>query len=142
MERLTKKISKELTPLEVSKLLKDFVFELELGNVDKLFVHGSFDIIETALKQLEGLEEELGAALDFYECQTVKEWVVCMKKKLEAFEIIKKKGLHYLEVSLIRSNISYEDYCVELSREIGFQKLIDTKLKTEEEYDLLKEVLL
>lgn len=50
-------MNKELTPLEVSKQLKDFIFELELGNVDKLFVRGSFDIIETALKNYEMLLE-------------------------------------------------------------------------------------
>lgn len=52
-------MSKELTPLQVSKQLKDFIFELELGNVDKLFIRGSFDIIETALKAFEIIKENI-----------------------------------------------------------------------------------
>jgi hypothetical protein len=52
------KMNKELTPLDVLKQLKDFVYELELGNVDKLFVSGSFEIIETALKALQIIKEK------------------------------------------------------------------------------------
>lgn len=46
-------MSKELTPLEVSKQLKDFVLEFVKNGLDRRFVRGSFDIIENKLKALE-----------------------------------------------------------------------------------------
>lgn len=48
-------MSKELSLslLEIEKHLKDFVFELEMGKVDKMFISNSFEIIEKALKALE-----------------------------------------------------------------------------------------
>ena len=42
----------DLEALEVSKQLKDFVLEFIKNGLDRRFVHGSFDIIETALKAL------------------------------------------------------------------------------------------
>lgn len=56
-ERKTK-MNKELTPLEVSKQLKDFVLEFVNNGLDRIFINGSFDIIETALKRNIELEEE------------------------------------------------------------------------------------
>lgn len=44
--------------LEVSKQLKDFVLEFVNNGLDRLFVQGSFDIIEDALKRNIELEEE------------------------------------------------------------------------------------
>ena len=46
-------MSKELTPLEVSNQLKDFVLRFVENGLDRRVIHGSFDFIETALKALE-----------------------------------------------------------------------------------------
>ena len=88
-------MNKEISPLEVSKQLKDFIFELELGNVDKLFVKGSFDIIE---------------------------------KSLKALEIIKKKEVWLAHFKGFRKLKTYNEHTLEQL--------------TQEEWDLLKEVLL
>ncbi len=83
------------------------------------------DLFERVLIQLQPeLAQEFGLA------------VLEDKKKLKALEIIKEKGLHYLEISLIQGNCSYEEYSMECNR--GF---VDCKSKTKEEYNLLKEVL-
>ena len=65
-------MNKELSPLEVAKQLKDFVFELELGNADKHFVNGSFDIIETALKRNKKLEKALKIIKDICKLKVYK----------------------------------------------------------------------
>jgi hypothetical protein len=51
-------MSKELTPLEVSKQLKDFVLEFTKNGLDRRFVIGSFDIIDKQLKALEIIKEK------------------------------------------------------------------------------------
>jgi len=109
-------MSKELSPLEVAKQLKDFVFELELGNADKHFVNGSFDIIEIALKKYEVLQE------------VHKDFIDKNIKKLKALEIIKEK----------RVNVRFLISCKTLKE---YNDVISDHL-TQEEYDLLKEVLL
>lgn len=53
------------------------------------------------------------------------------QKKLKALEIIKEKLL-YIDFKLLLSSTDYETYCF----------MIGNKKLTEEEYDLLKEVLL
>ena len=71
-----------------------------------------------------------------------------LEQKLKAFdkalEVIKEKGLHYLEVALIRGNLSYDDYVTEMNIKLGVSRrpMIDGKLKTEEEFELLREMLL
>lgn len=58
------KMSKELTTLEVSKQLEDFVLEFVKNGLDRRFIHGSFDIIKTALKALEIIKENLVVSYD------------------------------------------------------------------------------
>lgn len=53
-----KTFNKELTPLEVSDQLKEFILEFVNNGLDRMFVNGSFDIIETALKALEIIKED------------------------------------------------------------------------------------
>lgn len=43
-------MNKGLTPLEVSKELKDFVLEFVKNGLDRRFICGSFDLIEKELK--------------------------------------------------------------------------------------------
>lgn len=52
-------MSKELSLslLEIEKHLKDFVFHLEMGKVDEMFISNSFEIIEKALNALEIIKE-------------------------------------------------------------------------------------
>ena len=77
--------------------------------------------------------------------KVLREWVLenACPKEVEALKIIKEKGLHYLEAALIQGNTSYEDYCNEMSITLGISNrpMIDSKIKTKEEYNLLKEVL-
>lgn len=60
-------MSKELTPLEVLKQLKEFVLEFVNNGLDKMFVQGSFDIIEKELKDYE--------AYKMYSCDEFREFV-------------------------------------------------------------------
>ena len=64
-----------------------------------------------------------------------------IEKSLRALEIIENKSLHWAEISLMQSDASYEDYCVEMDVKIGIRPMIDSRLKNEEEYELLKEIL-
>lgn len=93
-------MSKELSLslLEIEKNLKDFVFELEMGKVDEMFINNSFEIIE---------------------------------KSLKALEIIKEKEVN---VGLLSRCANAERYNKGICYELRYL--------TQEEYDLLKEVLL
>lgn len=51
-------MSKELEALEVSKQLKEFVLGFVKNGLDRRFIHGSFDIIETTLKALEIIKDK------------------------------------------------------------------------------------
>ena len=114
--------------LEALKLLVDFIKGFELGNVDKLFVDGSYDIIEKELKELEERREMM---------KRFNEACVPMildnetEKKLKALEIIKKWHI-YLDIDhknnayLMCITCNGETWCVAIPKE---------------EYDLLKEIL-
>lgn len=95
-----------------------------------------FDNVETTLRESSELRtrnyELLKESEQFYNERN---------KYKKAVKIIKEKGLHYLEVSLIQSCSSYKDYYVEMKITINTRPMIDSKIKTEEEYELLKEVL-
>jgi hypothetical protein len=56
-------MNKELTPLEVSKQLKDFVLEFVKNGLDRRFVRGSFDIIEKVLKAVDIINKKRVDAL-------------------------------------------------------------------------------
>lgn len=84
-----------------------------------------YDIIKNELIKYYQLREELNKALNLNECQTVKEWVELMQKKLAALEIIKKNI----------TNINENSYYGVLSI------FVNIKLLTKDEYSLLMEVL-
>lgn len=105
-------MNKELTPLEVSKQLKDFVLEFVKNGLDRMFVHASFNTIEKELKDYENLK---------LKHRSMQDAVLEDFKKLKALEIIKK-------------HIDLEDYDTAIC-------LVERKL-TQKEYDLLKEALL
>ena len=48
----------DLEALKVSKQLKGFVLEFIKNGLDRRFIHGSFEIIETALKALNIINEK------------------------------------------------------------------------------------
>ena len=96
-------MSKELTPLEVSKQLKDFVLEFVKNGLDRMFIRGSFDIIETELKQLEKQNKVLKI----------------VKKKVMGFVIlktVKEKYRVYDGEEYYYENLTKEEY--ELLKEL------------------------
>ena len=66
-----------------------------------------------------------------------------MKKALKALEIIKEKGCSYIEKALIVSCKSYEEYCFEMNSDRVYLSEYERRatIKTQEEFDLLKELL-
>ncbi len=124
-------MNKELTPLEVSKQLKDFVLEFVKNGLDRIFVNGSFDIIETTLKQAQKDKKELeeiknainqGAMLSqwSHDCHH--------EKELKVLEIIKET-----------LPVKEEDFFYDKETDTYF--FMGYKV-SKEKYDLLKEVLL
>ena len=114
-------LNDELTPLEVSKQLKDFVLEFVKNGLDRIFIHGSFATIETELKRLEEIDKVM-----FLNNQK-------MQKQDEILRIIKEKRV---DISLLLGSSDLETYNLHIySRKHG--GLIDYKL-TKAEFDLLK----
>ena len=111
------KMSKELSLslLEIEKHLKDYIFHFEMGKVDKMFISNSFEIIEKALKALE----------------IIKEKRVNVEEFIEMFE-------DWKEITYEKWIIYYEEngYYIQGNEDFDYNRL------TQEEYDLLKEVLL
>lgn len=126
-------MSKELTPLKALERLK----KLEFGYVDgngtpktmSLFGLKEFDIIETALKRQDSIEI---TAIDIE--QDNKELCKENKKLKRVLEIIKKKDVSMYWLRNSKSVDEYNNFILTDKRQ--YQKL------TQEEYDLLKEVLL
>lgn len=129
-------MNKELNALERIKKYYPFkIGELEYQNID---------IVETALKNYEHLYQIWNCKdSDTMIIQTTKTIHDENNKKLKALEIIKKKGCSYMEILLIVSCKRYEEYCFEMNSdrvyENGFE--CERAFKTQEEYDLLKELL-
>lgn len=125
-------MTKELDALEVSKQLKDFVLEFVKNGLDRRFIHGSFEIIETALKDYENLK---------LKHKSMQDAVLDDFKKLKALEIIKEKQVNVDNfLRHIKKETDYKEY----KRLCGLYKIMvfSDKDLTQEEYDLLKEVLL
>lgn len=78
-----------------------------------------------------------------------KDKIDCIEKHLKAFEIIKKKSLTNCNLALVKDNATYDGYCKEFEYFLnkynespnGFE-IVKEDLFTQDEYDLLKEVLL
>ena len=123
-------MSKELTPLEnFEYFIRCFAIDSneELGTVEKLYA-GTIKVIKSALKRLENYEKNEDFSKDVinYAFLSEKDKI----KKLRALEIIKdtKVCVMWLRNSLSSYNST--------------AALYDLPILTQEEYDLLKEVLL
>ena len=127
-------MNKELTPLEVSKQLKDFVLEFVKNGLDRMFVRSSFNIIEKELESLEKIDNSVSIIGPIEEMSPD-----VISKKLKALEIMKKKRLAW--VWFIDNKLSFEDYNKSVDFLVGEPAHKPKKL-TQEEYGLLKEVLL
>ena len=124
-------MNKELTPLQVSKQLKDFILEFVKNGLDRMFIDGSFDIIETALKQAQKDKEELEELKNAISNGTIQnQWANMNSKNAKVLEIIEEKGLDIREFRYASSLYEYN-----ICKNIGCKDL------TQEEFDLLKEVL-
>lgn len=118
-------MNNELEALKVSKQLKDFVLGFVKNDLDRRFIHGSFNIIETELKDYEELQKDY--------CDVVEkrgEWQEKNKNKLKALEIIKKKEIDVREFKCYKSLTEYN------------QNVSPLKWLTQEEYDSVKKELL
>lgn len=64
-------------------------------------------------------------------------------KELKALKVVKEKGCSFIEIALIISCKSYNEYCIEMNSRVVYSNIFERKssLKTKEEYELLKEVL-
>ena len=129
-------MSEGLTPVEVSKELKDFVLEFVKNGLDRRFVIGSFNILEKALKDY----EYWSSFVKWYGDVKAEDlqriihngWVYDQTgyKKDKAFDIIKEKLV----------DIDLFSYCA--NKSMYNNRVNVGKQLTDEEYDLLKEVLL
>lgn len=93
-------MSKELSLslLEIEKHLKDFVFELEMGKVDEMFISSSFEIIEKALKALEIIKKKRVDVRYLFQCKSLRDYnfiykgtnqsELCLTK--EEYELLKE----------------------------------------------------
>jgi len=133
-------MSKELTSLEWLNYYKN-----KLQSSSQTFRPNGFDIIETALKNYNQLQ------VDYDELNDIHNKLVKHKnkerddvvKKLKALEIIKEKGVNVYNLTCIcfKYNETYEQYVIDFNYGDSFYHL-GKELLTQEEFDLLKEVLL
>jgi hypothetical protein len=120
-------MSKELTPLKALEDLINFIGSGEIADTHELceYVAKRKDIVETALKRIPMLEKELCfvKTMEDLTIEAIKD------KKLKALEIIKNKRVDF-------------GYLIISDDLKDFNEGLDRKWKlTQEEYDLLKEVL-
>ena len=124
-------MNKELTPLEALEEIRNFMS----GDL-YCAIYNRLDIIETELKRLEELELEHKME---HTLRIRLENIVY--EKSEILRIIKEKGLSLNELWFIKQNKSWEEY-TETMKEIYFDdECIEKNLKTQAEFDLLKEWL-
>ena len=131
-------MSEELTPL---KALNDLIDYLESEHLDlskEDIVVERKEIIEDALEDYEEIKFLYEDLMEQYELvmDLIEQYELKMEnksKKEEAFEIIKEKDVH---IFWLKESETLEEYNKELLK----RKMVD-RLLTQEEYDLLKEVL-
>ena len=129
----------ELTPLVALEIIKAIFGELG-ENWEYMTVKEAYpteiNVIETALKENEELKQELvewkARFSNDYIGKMVEAKVGAEYKQLKAFEIIKEKRV---DVRLLLKSNDLQHYN-NVAEFMGYEKL------TQEEYDLLKEVLL
>ena len=126
-------MNKELTPLEALRRLRDYenlpsrnpvLYLLEQENLPTYY-----KIIETALKEYEQIEYHNLKVRDF-------------DKKLKALEIIKEKMVDFDELNDAIYEDNYHQNNEHNAIDIYNQNRFEYKQLTQEEFDLLKEVLL
>lgn len=131
-------MSKELTPLEELQFIRHYEINDDHITLNHhIICKRSLDNIETALKDYERL----------LSLRKTAEWAdekLRTKKKLKVLEIIKEKGCSYIEIVLIVSHHNYEEYCIEMNsgRVYSSRYECERAFKTQEEFNLLREVLL
>lgn len=94
------------------------------------YLNERLDIIENALKRLETLEEEKQS----FDRQ--------LEKKLKVLEIIKKKEVNVFMLTWYFTYSSYDKYVNDFENVDYNMPVLSNEQLTQEEYDLLKEVLL
>ena len=98
-----------------------------------IFDYMFFDIIEEELKEYDGAKAHI-EALHKERIET--------SIKLQALEIIKKKGFTIFDLFYLK-NFSYEEYRRILIKYIGYDEYrLKRELKTKEEFEILREVML
>ena len=131
-------MSKELEAL--ARIKKEMIYQLQTKGEG--IVDDDFHLIETALKRLEELEKpkEIAGTTTISEAtkQSLLEWCPDIEKKLKAFEIINKKMVDAYWVKFSRKASEYNS---EMRNQCGLSDY-EPFLLTQEEFDLLKEVLI
>lgn len=139
-------MSKEL---EAFRKIKEYLVNLQFH-----FLEEELDIIETALKEYEEHKQILNdyglSLFDFrHACFTFVQFKNSkgfegVEKKLKALKIIKEKEVNVYILQWYLKHSSYEQYADDFERNRRDCDLPDLgdKILTQEEYDLLKEVLL
>ena len=96
--------------------------------------------LELAKKALKDLKEDLDRPFLSFTGKSVCYTII--GEALKALEIIKEKGLSLNELWYIKQNEPYSVY-IEKMREVYFDDecVVEGKLKAQEEYELLREVL-
>ena len=127
-------MSKELTPLEHLEFLRQYEINEEHHCLNDRYVcKQSFDIIETTLKNYNELQNKYDELETEYldQQRSMLKYDEVKEKKFKALEIIKEKEV--VIPILLRSNI-LDEY--------NNNPMFVSKKLSQEEYDLLKEVLL
>lgn len=125
--------TKELTPLEALKNIEKEVEDYEGFDESTWYQmdRTRFKIIETALKQAQKDKEELEELKNAISNGTIQnQWANMNSKNVKVLEIIEEKGLDIREFRYASSLYEYN-----ICKNIGCKDL------TQEEYNLLKEVL-
>lgn len=126
-------MSKELSPLRALNDLIDYLESEHLDLSKEDIVVERKQIIEDALEDYEDLMEQYELVMDLIEQYELK--IKNKSKKLKALEIIKQKEV---DAGLIMETPNVAHY----NRYFEHSKIISlTKKLTQEEYDLVKEVL-
>ena len=125
-------MTNELTPLEVSKQLKNFVLEFVKNGLDRKIIHGSFDIIEKEFKALEIIKgnnylrnfilnwayeydemlldnqaSALASAIDYFRMRTEDDYI--SRARLEELATLFKDGL--IEDDEYEAMIYFDEVC-------------------------------
>lgn len=132
-----------MTPLEALEIVKNQNVHLSLGLFEGMRYMKAIETIETALKRLENYEgvwQNTNLKQIFI---SIEDWNI-ERKKLKALEIIKEKNVFVWGFIHRKEEIKDFEYTYYYYKNCYgyFHSGYDYKLLTEEEFNLLKEVLL